>query len=105
MPDFTVDIGGLEALGKNLDRTTENIEQALQRMKDVGPDSIGPDDLDSACADFQSGWEGGLTKIKDAVQHVRDGLNGAVKGYAELEHGIATSLAKMGNETNASEGQ
>jgi len=37
MPDFTVDIGGLDALGKNLDRTVDNIDQAIVRMEDIGP--------------------------------------------------------------------
>ncbi|MEV6897231.1 hypothetical protein [Amycolatopsis sp. NPDC051372] len=95
MPDFTVDIGGLQALGKNLDRVGENIEQATKRMEDVGPDSIGPDDLDEACADFTSDWAGGLKKIKEAVSGIKGGLDNAVQGYAELEEGLKGSLQHM----------
>ena len=56
MPDFTVDIGGLTELGKNLDRTVENIDGATKRLDDLGPDSIGPEGLDEACGDFRKDW-------------------------------------------------
>lgn len=95
MADFTVDIGGLDALGKNLDRTTENIEGATKRLADLGPDSIGPDDLDEACEDFRSDWEEGLEKLREAVGEIRDGLEKAKQGYAELENSLKDSLAKM----------
>jgi hypothetical protein len=101
MPDFTVDIGGLTALGKNLDRTVDNIDQALNKMDSIGPDSIGPDDLDGACADFTSDWEGGLGKIREAVSAIKAGLDAAIKGYAELEDGLKDSLTKMADDVRA----
>ncbi|WP_034267479.1 hypothetical protein [Haloechinothrix halophila] len=67
MPDFTVDIGGLDALGKNLDRTNENLDHATKRLADLGPDSIGPDILDEACAGFRDDWEEGVDKLREAV--------------------------------------
>lgn len=39
MIDLKVDVEGLDALGKNLDRTIDNVESATKRLKDVGPDS------------------------------------------------------------------
>lgn len=95
MYDFTVDIGGLDALGKNLDRTVENIETATKKLADMGPDSIGSDDLDEACADFRSGWEEGLEKLKESVSEIRDGVGQAMHSYAELENGLRESLTKM----------
>lgn len=98
MPDFTVDIGGLDALGKNLDRTIENIEKALNRMHDIGPDKIGPDQLDAACAEFKSDWEGGLGKIREAVDGIKGGVDKAMQGYAELEAGLEDSLNQMAHD-------
>jgi hypothetical protein len=104
MPDFMVDIGGLDALGKNLDRTVENIEEALKKMKDIGPDSIGPDSLDQACADFKSDWEGGLDKIREAVDGISGGVDQAMQGYSDLEDGLEESLSQMGNDIAAAGG-
>lgn len=95
MPDFTVDIDGLNALGKNLGRTVDNIDQAINRMKDIGPDSIGPDDLDEACLGFKEDWEGGLRQLRKAVDEMKGGLDQAMKGYSELENGLTDSLKKM----------
>ncbi|WP_116050387.1 hypothetical protein [Amycolatopsis palatopharyngis] len=95
MPDFTVDIGGLDALGKNLDRTSENIDNATRKLADASPGSIGSDELDEACADFREIWDGGLGEIRDAVAAIKEGLDAAIKGYAELENGIEAELAKM----------
>ncbi|WP_233345896.1 hypothetical protein [Saccharomonospora iraqiensis] len=105
MPDFTVDIGGLTALEKNLGRTVENIEQALNRMEDIGPKSIGPDSLDEACADFKSDWEGGLEKIREAVDGIKGGVDKAIQGYAELEAKLEDTLQQMADEVRASEEQ
>ncbi|MFC4004663.1 WXG100 family type VII secretion target [Prauserella oleivorans] len=101
MPDFTVDIGGLDALGKNLDRTVENIENATKRLEDAGPDSIGPETLDEACADFRSDWEEGLEKLRDAVSEIREGLDKAKTAYAEAEAALQDSLAKMAGDLEA----
>ncbi|NKQ52993.1 hypothetical protein HFP15_08880 [Amycolatopsis sp. K13G38] len=101
--DFTVDVGGLDALGKNLDRTTENIDGATKRLADLGPDSIGPDDLDEACEDFRADWEEGLDKLREAVSEIRDGLDKAKQGYAEIENDLQGSLAKMAQAIGSAE--
>lgn len=98
MPDFTVDIGGLDALGKNLDRTNENLDHATKRLADLGPDSIGPDMLDEACADFRSDWEEGLDKLREAVEEMKGGLDGAKKVYAEIEEGLRGAFAQMDSD-------
>lgn len=95
MPDFTVDIDGLDALGKNLDRTSSNIDQATKRLDDLGPDSIGPDVLDEACADFREDWEEGLDKLREAVDEMRGGLDGAKRTYAKIDNGLREAFAKM----------
>ncbi|WP_019813526.1 hypothetical protein [Saccharomonospora saliphila] len=101
MPDFTVDIGGLTALEKNLGRTVDNVEEALKRMKEVGPKSIGPDSLDKACADFNSDWEGGLDKIREAVDGIKGGVDKAIQGYAELESNLRDTLTRMADDVRA----
>jgi DNA anti-recombination protein RmuC len=102
--DFTVDIGGLDELGKNLDRTSENIDGATKRLADVGPDAIGPEDLDEACADFRSDWEEGLDKIRDAVEKVRGGIDQTKQAYAELENALRQGMTQMSDDIAASMG-
>lgn len=95
MPDFTVDIDGLDALGKNLERAKENLDGALKAMEDIGPDSIGPDDLDDACAEFRDDWERGLDKVGECVQKITDALKQARKNYAEIENALTDGFTKM----------
>ncbi|MCP2252246.1 hypothetical protein LY13_000985 [Prauserella aidingensis] len=59
MTDFTVDVGGLDALGKDLDRTCDNIDTATKKLADAAEDSIGTAELDEACENFRSDWEEG----------------------------------------------
>ncbi|SFP77213.1 hypothetical protein SAMN05421810_103366 [Amycolatopsis arida] len=95
MPDFTVDIGGLDALGKDLDRTGENIDTATKRLADLGPEDLGPDVLDEACADFRDDWSGGLEELREAVEGIKGGLIEAKNAYAELEEALRQNLRKM----------
>lgn len=95
MTDFTVDIGGLDALEKNLVRAKDNLGDALKSMEDIGPDSIGPDDLDEACADFREDWERGIKKIGECVGKITEALSAAKGKYAEFENAIEQNLAKM----------
>ena len=102
MPDFTVDIGGLDALSKNLDRCADNIDSATKRLDDLGPDSIGPDDLDEACADFRADWAEGLDKLRDAIGKIKGGLDGSRQCYADLENALAEGFAKTASKTSQS---
>src|SRR5690606_7374171 len=95
MPDFTVDIGGLEALQKNLTRVQENVDGATKRLDGLRPDSIGSDELDEACGDFRDAWKDGLEKIEEAIKEVDEGLNEAAKGYRKTEEGIRDALNDM----------
>lgn len=95
MTDFTVDVGGLDALGKDLDRTCDNIDSATKKLADTAEDSIGTAELDEACDDFRSEWEEGLGKLKEAVDEIRGGLSEAQKAYTEVEGDLEKSLGKM----------
>lgn len=97
MPDFTVDIGGLDALVKNLDRSSENIDTATKHLADLAPSELGPQDLDGACADFREDWKGGLGELRDAIEEIRGGLEGAKNAYADVENTIARNLDGMAN--------
>ncbi|QWF84219.1 hypothetical protein [Amycolatopsis sp. CA-230715] len=101
MPDFTVDIGGLDVLGKNLNRAKENLDGALKSMEDIGPDSIGPDDLDEACADFREDWERGIRKMGDCVAKITEALGAAKGKYADFENSLRDNLTKMAQKVEA----
>lgn len=101
LSDFSVDIGGLDALGKNLDRTIENIDGATKRMKGGGSGSLGPAELDEACSDFRADWEEGLDKLREAVGKVKDVLDASKQTYAELDNSIASSLQNMSGDVAA----
>lgn len=102
-PDFKVDLGGLGALNKNLDRTAENVDKATKRLANLGPDKIGPDVLDEACADFRDDWEEGLEKLREAIGDIRDGVDKAKNSYAEAENQLKESLKKMEGDLAAAE--
>lgn len=104
MADFTVDIGGLTELGKNLDRTVENIDGATKRLDDLGPDSIGPEELDEACGDFRKDWKEGLDKIREAVEEVRGGIDQTKKAYAELDDALRQGMTQMSDDIGAAMG-
>ncbi len=95
MPDFTVDIGALDAMEKNLDRAQENLASALEAMEDIGPGSIGPDLLDEACAEFREDWQRGIDEIGKCVEKITGGLGTAKKQYVELETALTEGFAKM----------
>lgn len=101
MPDFSVDIGGLDALSKNLDRSIENIDGATKRVKDMGSGSLGPEDLNEACSDFRADWEEGLDKLRGAVEQIKGALDASKQTYAELDSSIAASLQKMSGDVAA----
>lgn len=95
MPDFTVSINGLEGLRSNLDRTRENIDNATRRLADLGPDSIGSDELDEACATFRDDWEDGLGELAEAADKIEKGLEKSIEAYKHIEQGISDSLRQM----------
>ncbi len=95
MPDFTVDVGGLDALSKNLRRCVESLNGALTAMRDVGPESLGAEDLDQACADFREDWEYGLSKIREFVDNLGEGLDKVRQNYAEVEAALSKGFSSM----------
>ena len=95
MPDFTVDIGGPDALSKNLNRAKDNIDGALKAMEDIGPDSVAPDDLDDACAEFRGDRERGIKKLGERVGKITDALGTATGKYIEFEAALQENLTKM----------
>lgn len=95
MPDFTVDVDGLNGLQKDLERTGENIDNAARELADASPDTIGSDELDEACADFYDSWKNGLGEINEVVGDVKKGLSHAAQAYAEIDKGIRDALQQM----------
>ncbi|MEV5541463.1 hypothetical protein AB0L13_31920 [Saccharopolyspora shandongensis] len=101
MTDFKVDLGGLDALRKNLERTVDNVDQATKRIQDAGLGAIGPTVLDEACADFRTDWKEGLDKIKEAVEKITSAVADAKQSYAELDTAISKDLQKMAADVAA----
>jgi hypothetical protein len=64
-------------------------------MEDIGPDSIGPDDLDDACADFREDWQRGIDKMGKGLGKIAEALKGTRKDYAELEQALTDGFTKM----------
>lgn len=95
MPDFTVDIGGLDALKKNINRSADNVDDCTKRLANLAPDSVGSDDLDQACADFREYWKEGLEEIREAAKDIAKGIDKAAQGYRDTEEGIRDAMKKM----------
>ncbi|SDP02408.1 hypothetical protein SAMN04487905_101478 [Actinopolyspora xinjiangensis] len=95
MSDFTVDIESLDAMEKNLNRAEENLRSALKAMDDIGPHSIGPDELDEACAEFRDDWQHGIDEIGECVKKITEALGSAKKQYQELENAITEGFTRM----------
>ncbi len=93
--DFKVDIEGLGAIEKNLSRSSENLEQALNAMKDASPESLGYPSLDEACAEFREVWQTGLEKVRECGKKLTEGLGQAKKDYAELDNSVSEQFTKM----------
>lgn len=103
--DFRVDIEGLDSLSNNLTRSSENLEQALNAMRDIGSESLGYRGLDQACADFRETWQTGLKKVEECTGKLTKGLDSAKKDYAELEKQIEEGFAKMEAEVGGGAAQ
>ncbi|MEV0704141.1 hypothetical protein AB0I53_40345 [Saccharopolyspora sp. NPDC050389] len=101
MTDFRVDLGGLDALRKNLERAMDNVDQATKRIQDAGLGSIGPAVLDEACADFRTDWKEGLDKIKETVEQITSAVVDTKQSYAELDTAISKNLEKMAADVAA----
>lgn len=105
MPDFTVDIGGLDALVKNIDRSAENIDTVTKRLANLETNEVGPEDLERACSDFRDDWKDGLGEMEDAMDEVREGLEGAKGSYQDIEDTIAENLKKMEDRLDGNDSQ
>lgn len=103
MPDFTVDIDGLNGLQKDLERTGENIDSASGNLAHASPESIGSDELDEACADFYDAWQEGLGEINEVVGDIKKGLKEAAEAYDKLDEEIRKGLVKMQERIDDSE--
>ncbi|RCW40759.1 hypothetical protein DFQ14_11086 [Halopolyspora algeriensis] len=103
--DFRVDIEGLDSLKNNLTRSSENLEQALNAMRDISSESLGYRTLDQACADFRETWRTGLKKVEECTGKLTEGLDSARKDYVELEKQIEEGFAGMEVELGGGAGK
>jgi hypothetical protein len=96
--DFTVEIGGLKALGGNLRHCADNLEGALDALNTIGGDSLGRSSLDDACNDFQDSWRHGLDKIRECSQKLVDGVDASRKDYAEVDGVLRKGFGGMAED-------
>jgi hypothetical protein len=64
-------------------------------MEDIGADSVAPDDLDDACAEFREDRERGIKKLGERVGKITDALGTAKGKYIEFEAALQENLTKM----------
>lgn len=102
--DFTVEIGGLKALGDNLRHCADNLDGALDAMNTIGGDSLGRSSLDDACDDFQDSWRHGLEKIRESSEKLVKGVDASRKDYAEVDGVLRKGFGEMADDIGGQSG-
>jgi hypothetical protein len=86
---FQIDIAATERIVHKLDECGERMQQARNRLKNVGPKTLGTSGLDNACDTFQSEWDDGIKRIEDAAKDIKDRLRTTTDAYKAGEEATA----------------
>ncbi|MBT2491161.1 hypothetical protein J7E96_22075 [Streptomyces sp. ISL-96] len=78
---FQIDIQDAEKALRKLTDAPERMQQARDRLKKVGPKTLGTEGLDQACDTFQSEWGDGIKQIEKASQDIKDRLGATIDAY------------------------
>lgn len=92
--DFRIDVERAEHVLNKLGESSERMQQARNRLKKVGPKTLGTDGLDDACDTFQSEWEDGIKRIEDASKDIKERLKTTIDAYKAGDEANAKSLGK-----------
>ncbi|WP_431965556.1 WXG100 family type VII secretion target [Actinacidiphila sp. bgisy160] len=85
MSDFRIDVDRMRDLVNKLDQADDRMRGVCERLKKVGPNGLGTDDLDDACDEFQSQWGDGIKRIADASKTMHDKLELTLEAYTANE--------------------
>lgn len=94
---YTVELQALQKLGKDLKDCTDELENALKAIKEIGPKGLGYDFLDEACEHFDDKWENGLSRIQEVVEDITGKIGKIGKEYAKSESGVIDALKDLGD--------
>ncbi|QPP06601.1 hypothetical protein G4Z16_09540 [Streptomyces bathyalis] len=86
---FEIDITAAERALHRLEECDERMQQARERLKNVGPKTLGTNGLDNACDTFQSEWDDGIKRIEDAAKDIKDRLRTTIDTYKAGEESTA----------------
>ncbi|GAA2238305.1 MULTISPECIES: hypothetical protein [Kitasatospora] len=89
---FRVEISDLDRLLRQLVQSQQELNTALNAMRDTGPKTTGSKALDHACNDFQNSWGDEIKMLAEGTEQIATGLDEVRKNYAESEQGIAGAL-------------
>lgn len=78
---FHIDIAATERILDRLEECDERMQGARDRLKKVGPKTLGTNGLDNACDTFQSEWDDGIKRIEDAAKDIKDRLRTTIDAY------------------------
>ncbi|MGH2576584.1 MAG: hypothetical protein ACRDG9_02365 [Actinomycetota bacterium] len=77
--DLRVDDHGMTRLVHRLRESDDRMGSAVRRLEKAGPKGLGTEELDEACAEFQSQWEHGIDKLGKATKSVTSALRDALE--------------------------
>ncbi|MYW69526.1 hypothetical protein GTY65_36490 [Streptomyces sp. SID8379] len=98
MGQYQTDIDGLGQFLKVLQSATEDLDRARTALNRIGGNSLGTDELDDACDDFQDSWGYGAKKIREGIEAVSEGVKANKQAYEAVEEAVAASFAPSEGE-------
>ncbi|MGY0490410.1 hypothetical protein [Streptomyces sp. WG-D5] len=98
MGQYQTDIGQLGQFLKVLESATEDLDRARTALNRIGENSLGTEELDEACDDFQDSWEFGAKQIRDGIKELSKGVKANKQAYEAVEDAVAASFAASKGE-------
>ncbi|TSB22436.1 WXG100 family type VII secretion target [Streptomyces benahoarensis] len=86
---YRVELQGMGRLAKDLESSAGNMRGAMRPLKDSASQSVGHEELQKACENFQSAWDYGVGQIADATDGITEGLRTSSRLYQSLEESVA----------------
>jgi hypothetical protein len=101
---YQVDLDALGQVIQALDQAGQLMGEALAAMKQDGGNffadlmggTLGTEQLDGACGDFQSTWAYGLGRLQDDIKTVVQGVQQNQQAYEQVEQDVAQAMQQLG---------
>lgn len=91
---FKIDIVETQRIVTRLEECDERMQRARERLKNVGPKTLGTNGLDNACETFQEEWEDGIKRIEDAAKDIKDRLQTTIDAYKAGEKANSQNMGE-----------